>query len=697
MDLHVDLNEVITEELRNFCYIFDNVHSYIQERLNVQVIELETGSSAEGCVPYSDVDRMIYQNDVIAVKDVHSLSKENSGKLVLLLDTQECYPGYARLKVHQNPPDGSFSHLHCEIDGEYFFVGSRYKSSFVTKFEEPLEEVDNDHGPAVLKKGDNLRKDRDLVACVKCNFLPPRVAQITQHSSNAFFDAMAPLTCHAVPVAHATSQKPEIEFRLSFSVAEKRLIQKWTIKQMRCYFWGKFLKNIANALRSGNQGQTISSYLIKTTMFWLIEDKSVDYWVDSPISDCVREMWNKLCDFLRKRNLPSYFIPESNLICSMSEEDIEYCLSVDIISIFLKIYPGNEENEDDALLLTKKSIHERISTTEQCKGYIFDLQRFILNLYSRNDGEIVNSIVLEDIIKEIHQLLPESLIKVTLFIVLYRCLALYKMSEAWETDDLKKSSELLTDAYSLFNQSLQIPCELITDHGLTGFVYISFLLAQASKREEALHFLQKVFSVREQLNTLWKICCIPVILPAGRNDAVAKYIGNDPIGNLMHKKNATYYDPMVFAVYLLNQYVGEGAFSLFPTEVNDQSKKSSYDVLKLLTIEKGHIVDYLRVLFLIKENTYELPSWIDSMIENLQLETKPADRSRVDTICRIFPGQLIKDCKGDLLKNYPAWNYVLEDQNYRQRQKDMQALYDMFDSHSDEEEGWIARLCCCFR
>ena len=57
----------VTDELRQCCYVFDNLHDYIQDEMSVPMKVLETGSSSEG-VPYNDIDRMIFRNDFIAVE-----------------------------------------------------------------------------------------------------------------------------------------------------------------------------------------------------------------------------------------------------------------------------------------------------------------------------------------------------------------------------------------------------------------------------------------------------------------------------------------------------------------------------------------------------------------------------------------------------------------------------------------------------
>ncbi|CAG2247013.1 unnamed protein product [Mytilus edulis] len=62
-----------------------------------------------------------------------------------------------------------------------------------------------------------------------------------------------------------------------------------------------------------NSWENITSYTMKTVMFWCLEEKSVDFWQSSKLICCICYCVSKLKFFVEKGFLPNYFIRERNL------------------------------------------------------------------------------------------------------------------------------------------------------------------------------------------------------------------------------------------------------------------------------------------------------------------------------------------------------------------------------------------------
>ena len=118
--------------------------------------------------------------------------------------------------------------------------------------------------------------------------------------------------CHLVPVASKQSQPPLslLEWRLSFSSAEKTIAKLLSVLQRKVYLVAKALHY--THLKSF---RVLSTYLLKTALFWHCESKeNLEIWQYGTISRCFISFLDLIVKFPENRNWPRYFIPNNNLI-----------------------------------------------------------------------------------------------------------------------------------------------------------------------------------------------------------------------------------------------------------------------------------------------------------------------------------------------------------------------------------------------
>ena len=135
-----------------------------------------------------------------------------------------------------------------EYNGETYLSRSKLVNRLSQHYKKHLYYDHNEeapqHGPALLVEeiGD---KDMDFVPCIKIPSWPTfgvnALDRIEERLSVETRTKLKSEGCHLVGVAHANSSNPDLEFRISFSVAEKLLIRTWTTKQMKLYFLCKEL------------------------------------------------------------------------------------------------------------------------------------------------------------------------------------------------------------------------------------------------------------------------------------------------------------------------------------------------------------------------------------------------------------------------------------------------------------------------
>ncbi|XP_006812022.1 uncharacterized protein LOC100370446 [Saccoglossus kowalevskii] len=128
--------------------------------------------------------------------------------------------------------------------------------------------------------------------------------------------------CHVVPKSYpGEGGDDNLQWRLSFSLAERTLAHSFTEWQRTFYLvmkkiWRRYLK----------EPKVLSSYHMKTTMFWVSEGLSSGQWSKNDLADRFMEFWDRMIFFLEQGIIPNFFLPENNMISHISQEDIDVVL-----------------------------------------------------------------------------------------------------------------------------------------------------------------------------------------------------------------------------------------------------------------------------------------------------------------------------------------------------------------------------------
>ena len=125
--------------------------------------------------------------------------------------------------------------------------------------------------------------------------------------------------CAVVPVGHHLSTEVELEWRVSFNAAERKLITSLTPRQRSCYSLTKFL------LKTGLSASSIlTSYHVKNMMFWFCEQMyGAEEWTEDLQGDRILDFIDYIANALAHRSIPHYFHPPNNLISHRSAAEIE--------------------------------------------------------------------------------------------------------------------------------------------------------------------------------------------------------------------------------------------------------------------------------------------------------------------------------------------------------------------------------------
>lgn len=125
--------------------------------------------------------------------------------------------------------------------------------------------------------------------------------------------------CHIVPVHHRAviEKRCKEEWRISFATSERLIARKaLTDFQKQAYIAIKILYH-----QKLKKLELLSSYHMKTVFFYACERINIKSWREN-MGTCILYFFDVLIECVRKGNIPSFFIPENNLIDYLTEEEL---------------------------------------------------------------------------------------------------------------------------------------------------------------------------------------------------------------------------------------------------------------------------------------------------------------------------------------------------------------------------------------
>ena len=110
------------------------------------------------------------------------------------------------------------------------------------------------------------------------------------------------------------------EWRISFSISEALLFDTFDECQAMVYY---LLRSLYVRCFKEKLYGSLTSYHLKTVMFWMLEETEPGRWSRERIVDIFKCAVEKLLEYTRDGFLPHYFIPSHNLFYKTSKESLE--------------------------------------------------------------------------------------------------------------------------------------------------------------------------------------------------------------------------------------------------------------------------------------------------------------------------------------------------------------------------------------
>ena len=283
----------------------------ICNRVKTNITRVSSGSLAEGLYfPESDMDIMYVVNDVNILQNVQHMNCSARHTTLLMEDEIE-FPGFTTLKLIAEGDAFTSPEYFVERTNGMYFSNISFIRTFIEINANQKQSV---HGPCLSSKDETM----DIAFCFHFHSWPRQAEQwIYRHRPGQWppeilIDNIVTYGCILVPIGPKEIENSELLWRISFSMAEKQLSHSMNYTQILCYALLKLsLKNIID--RNDKVKGLLCSYFMKTAVFWLSEEISINTFQLQNLFHCYFLSLDKLITWVKCCYCPNYFIPEHNM------------------------------------------------------------------------------------------------------------------------------------------------------------------------------------------------------------------------------------------------------------------------------------------------------------------------------------------------------------------------------------------------
>lgn len=296
-----------------------------------KIVCFKTGSFADGTyMKGSDTDILLVMTEIT----VYTTSKKIwfTKGLHFSLDEVGSSSGYGRLRLLKPEDtdyegsyflDASFRDLLQETKDGKFLSSEKLVNVMVRNLKTKLTECYR-HGPCAtteeygsIEGNPDFKIEKDIAMGLVCDEWPLDAQKwITRKRRHDWppkniIEKISKMKCHMVPVGNSRSGNFSLEWRISFSLGERELVWNFNDTQVQCYV---LLKQLIKKNIEPIAPDQLSSYHIKTIMFWMAEEQGMSMWYKENLLGCVTECLNRLSHCVNTHKLKHYFYAENNLL-----------------------------------------------------------------------------------------------------------------------------------------------------------------------------------------------------------------------------------------------------------------------------------------------------------------------------------------------------------------------------------------------
>jgi len=352
------------------------------------------GSFGEGIskIFSSDVDVMISLCDIMCV-DVTSHENQPSG-LTFQNEYSNTFPGYVRIQTDCDVSE-SILRTSRSID-----TGKHYLNNQLTLQEFQMSGLPPGmiNGPALTANWSlewlpefasktlfERPVEGDMVLALpffSATLLEKWLSRTRYHEwpSRRLQRKISQMVGYVVPVGHKFSTHKDIEWRISYTTAEKKLVLSMNDVQVKVYVVMKHIQK--DRLKS--VCKNFSSYMVKNLVFWSLEMTPTGDFTPETLVDRILSAFCYLKQCLENKFLPCYMIPERNLLHGRIDERECIILLREVENIINEGYEFLLKNHK--LSLSMQLTHSYPEIARDYAQWLVEIEDFYLLLMERENA-----------------------------------------------------------------------------------------------------------------------------------------------------------------------------------------------------------------------------------------------------------------------------------------------------------------------
>ncbi|XP_052679189.1 uncharacterized protein LOC128159990 [Crassostrea angulata] len=277
-------------------------------------IGMLSGSYREGFrLIGSDIDCMFWLNNHRVIMDKSQSEYYNTVNTILILsDSSESPPGFTLLQL-LTPTTYREVQSACVRMNDRVYISSSIWRQLTCSVVFPNSTVHGPCGSGIIAG----RLEYDNAWCFVSDFWPQSASSWIDrcHSwpdSEVVHDIVRN-GCHFVAIGHPLGTNENLQWRISFSLAEYKLVNSMNQSQFLIYGLLKiFLKEVINQ-QSEETNKLLCSYHMKTTVFWAIQQNTLTHWCPQNLLAGFWVCFKLLLKWVHEGICPNFFIPQNNL------------------------------------------------------------------------------------------------------------------------------------------------------------------------------------------------------------------------------------------------------------------------------------------------------------------------------------------------------------------------------------------------
>ncbi|XP_078340385.1 uncharacterized protein LOC144617476 [Crassostrea virginica] len=303
---------------------------------NDDVIKMLSGSRREGSkLKGSDLDYMYWWNNHRVIWDMsQSEHYYTENKTLILSDSSESPPGFTLLELRTLTP-------YREVQSACVPMNDRlYISSFLFRQQTQTHHYPGSIGHGPCESGKVGGVEYDVACSFACDFWPrsasSRIDRCHSWPDREVVNEIVRNGCHFVPIGHPLGLHEQEEWRISFSLAEHKLVHSMNHCQFLTYGLLKiFLKEVIDK-QSEETNKLLCSYHMKTVIFWVIQQNAVLLWCPQNLLAGFWICFKLLLKWVYEGVCPNFFIPENNLFLSKVHGSAQRKLFLELHGLYEK-------------------------------------------------------------------------------------------------------------------------------------------------------------------------------------------------------------------------------------------------------------------------------------------------------------------------------------------------------------------------